>query len=241
MALARIFQQAVYTFNAANHLELPRNLSVLKSLVDTFRYSDLELDRYFVSRQFFNQPDKAPCTYVGLYEDPTFSMSVFIMAENYTMPMHDHPNMHGLLKCIAGNLKIQSYSIDSEKEAPLNVLERLYALNPDVRPPPRKYINCIREPAVEVDENSPATLLTPDQRNIHQITAIGGPVAFFDILTPPYDTFIAARPHLKRKCTFLKVADQSLQLEEEGGGHHVVLEKIAQPLSYYCDNIEYNS
>lgn len=151
------------------------------------------------------------------------------------MPLHDHPNMHGMLKCIsAGKLRVQSYSMDSAKDEPLNVLERLYALNPDERPPAKKYVHCKREPIVEIDETSPAAVLTPDQRNVHQITAVGGPVAFFDILSPPYDTFIEARPHLKRKCTFFKVA------EEVPDSDQVVLEKIAQPRHYYCDNVQFN-
>lgn len=231
--LAKIFQQAVVTFNTANHVDLQRNLGLLKSLVNTLRYADLNLDPRLVSKSFFSQPDKAPCTYVGIYEDTSFSMSVFIMAENYSMPLHDHPNMNGLLKCVSGKLGIQSYTVDVDKEAPLDVLERLYALNPEVRPPQKKHVLCKREPIAEVDETSPAAFLSPDARNMHCITAIGGPVAFFDILSPPYDTFIAARPHLKRKCTFFKVA------EEAPDSDQVVLEKIPQPLNYYCDNVEY--
>lgn len=234
--LNRIFQQAVLTFNTANRVDLQTNLGLLKSLVDRIKFSDLNLDPRIITKSFFSQPDKAPCTYVGIYEDASFSMSVFIMAENYTMPMHDHPNMNGILKCISGKLQIQSYSMDESKEAPLDVLERLYALNPLERPPAKKYVNCLREPVVEVDEDSPACVLHPDQRNIHQITAVGGPVAFFDILSPPYDTFIEDRPYLKRKCTFFKVAQDQTKTETD---EQIILEKIAQPLSYYCDNIEY--
>lgn len=234
--LTRIFQQAVITFKPANYGDLQRNLGMLRSLVDTIRYSDLNLDPEIVTKSFFAQPDKAPCTYVGMYEDSTFSMSVFVMAENYTMPMHDHPHMNGILKCISGRLRIQSYSMDTAKEHPLDVLERLYALNPAERPPGKKYVQCRREAAVEVDENSPAAVLHPDQRNIHQITALGGPVAFFDILSPPYDTHIQARPCLRRKCTFFKVAEGE---STPDNWDQVVLEKIPQPLNYYCDNVEY--
>lgn len=227
--LAKIFQQAVITFRPTNNLELPRNLETLKSLVDKIRYADLELDPRFITKSFFAQPEKAPCTFVRVYEDSLISMSVFIMAENYTMPMHDHPQMHGILKCIAGNLRIQSYSMDNAKEEPLNVLERLYTLNPTERPPAPKYVHCRREPAIDVDETSPAASLTPGLRNIHQISALGGPVAFFDILSPPYNTLIDDRPHLNRKCTFFRVAEESPDSDQ------VLLEKIPQPLSYYCD------
>lgn len=231
--LARIFQQAAVTFNTANRGDLQRNLGVLKSMVDKVKFSDLNLDERIVSKSFFSQPDKAPCTFVGIYEDPHFSMSVFVLAENYTMPSHDHPNMHGLLKAISGQLRIQSYTYD--KDDPLDVLDKLYALNPNERPPAKKSVHCRREPILEVDENSPAVLLTPDERNIHQITAIGGPVAFFDILSPPYDTTIEARPQLKRKCTFFREA----QSDSIANGVDVVLDKIPQPLNYYCDNVEY--
>lgn len=229
--LAKIFQQAVITFNVANSRDLQRNLVTLKSLVDTIRYSDLNLDQGLISKSFFSQPDRAPCTYVGMYEDQNFSMSVFIMRENYTMPLHDHPQMNGLLKCIAGKLRIQGYSLDTDKEAPLDVIQRLQT--PRFEGQPKKHIHCIKETPVEVDESSPAVQLNPTKGNMHQITALGGPVAFFDILSPPYDTQIAERPILKRKCTFFKEISQS-------SADQVVLEKIAQPLDYYCNHVEYN-
>lgn len=232
--ISRICQQARITFDVANLKDLARNLHVLKSLVDSLRYCDLRLNPELISKKYFNQTDKAPCTFVSLYEDERVTMSVFIMAENYTMPLHDHPQMHGVLKCIAGSLSIQSFSINEMDSSPVDVLERLYAIDPE-RPGTKKHVQCRREAPLEVNEESPAVILTPDQRNFHEITALGGPVAFFDVLSPPYDTPIEDRPYLRRKCTFFKVQEAVDSPEE----NTVLLEKTPQPLSYFCDSVEY--
>lgn len=237
--VTQIFKQATATFSAANQRDIAQNVIALRNTVDTVRFSDLSLPEELLSKSFWDsRPDKAPCTYVELYEGPTFSISVFVMAENYQMPMHDHPQMTGILKCIAGNLRVESYSLDTGKETALDMLERLYALNPLQQQPAKKYIQCKKEPPIDMDETSPAAVLSPTQSNIHQITALGGPVAFFDILAPPYTTTIEARPMLKRKCTFFRVAEDFRSSLDVG---EVVLEKIPQPLNYYCDNVEWNT
>lgn len=235
--ITQIYKQASATFNAANQRDIVQNVAALRKLVDTVRFADLSLPEEIVNKSLWeNSPDKAPCTYVELYEGPTFSMSVFVMAENYQMPMHDHPQMYGMLKCIAGNLRVDSYSLDAGKENALDMLERLYSLNPMQQPPAQKYVQCKREPPIQMDETSPAALLSPDNCNIHQITALGGPVAFFDILGPPYNSTIEGRSNLRRKCTFFRETFGS-PVDSEG----VVLEKIPQPLNYYCDNVEWNT
>jgi len=60
---------------------------------------------------------KAPVTYMPLKETDACTMCVFIMKreEGGSLPLHDHPGMHGLLKVISGQRKIRSYTvIDSE-------------------------------------------------------------------------------------------------------------------------------
>lgn len=225
-----VYKQARQTFDVRNSSSLKKNLSALKSLVDQIRYSDLGLPAEIISKPFFTQtPDKAPCTYVQIYEDDEVSMSVFILAENYCLPLHDHPQMHGLLKCVAGSLRIQSYSLLDEE--PLQALDRLYDITCPMK---QKRLLCQVEPVSEISIQSEAAVLHSRLNNFHQITAIGGPVAFFDILSPPYDSVIKERPMLHRKCTFFRTVPISYD------SHRIILEKIAPPLNYYCDNVEYN-
>ena len=49
-------------------------------------------------------------TYIPVAENKHISMGIFVIREGQNIPLHDHPHMHGLIKCIQGRLKITSYS-----------------------------------------------------------------------------------------------------------------------------------
>ena len=51
-----------------------------------------------------------PVTYIPVAENKHISMGIFVIREGQHIPLHDHPHMHGLIKCIQGRLKITSYS-----------------------------------------------------------------------------------------------------------------------------------
>lgn len=51
-----------------------------------------------------------PVTYIPVAENKHISMGIFVIREGQNIPLHDHPHMHGLIKCIQGRLKITSYS-----------------------------------------------------------------------------------------------------------------------------------
>lgn len=134
-------------------------------------------------------------------------MSVFIINEGYTMPLHDHPGMLGLLKVISGKLKIQSYTRISPSDS--NDL----LVIPD-------------EPKI-LDSQSASSYLDEQQSNFHEITALDEPAAFFDVLSPPYSDMDNNDPDA-RHCHFyrkLKINDTTLKLE-----------RINCPSHYYCDS-----
>uniref|UniRef100_A0A1L8DB51 2-aminoethanethiol dioxygenase n=1 Tax=Nyssomyia neivai TaxID=330878 RepID=A0A1L8DB51_9DIPT len=202
---AKIAQQAKQTFDPQNIRQFASNFLSLQKLVDDMKFDDIQVNPEVLSRRSFDVPDKAPCTYIHIYECPIFSMAVFILAENYTMPLHDHPAMHGLLKCIGGRIKVQSFtSSDSSCRDMIPV---------HVHTPK------------DFDASSPAAVLTPKEGNYHEISAIGAPGAFFDILGPPYDSPLP--PFGKRKCSyFRKINDLS---------GNWFLQKIPTPSHYFCD------
>lgn len=72
-----------------------------------------------------------------------------------------------------------------------------------------------------------AACLTPNDYNFHEIQAVEGNAAFFDILSPPYDEEI-------RKCSFYRRV-----LSNVGGVDKLFLERIPAPYSYYCDNLPF--
>lgn len=233
----KVVRQARLTFDAQNTANLRKNMEILALLVDKIQFEDFHLDLDLVSKRYFNTENKAPCTFVDILETDRLTMSVFIMAENYTMPLHDHPLMNGILKCIRGKIKIQSYSPHRPQD-PAEVLDVLYHLRPSHAE--RKHIICRKEEPKEIDVDSEAVLLSPNSANFHQISAIGGPVAFFDILSPPYSTKIDERPEFSRKCSFFRELCLSNNEQSNSFSNLVTLEKIPAPLSYYCDNILYN-
>lgn len=93
------------------------------------------------------------------------------------MPLHDHPNMCGMLKVISGRLKVQSYSRLSPNDEVLVQAENVKILT----------------------ESSEASVLLPDVGNYHELTALDGRhAAFYDILSPPYSE------EDERHCTFYR-------------------------------------
>ncbi|XP_055626131.1 2-aminoethanethiol dioxygenase [Toxorhynchites rutilus septentrionalis] len=224
---ARVFRQAKVTFEQTSAERLLSNLQNLRVLVEQLTLADLNLDTTIASRETFQQSTKAPCTFIDIYENAYFTMSVFILRENYTMPLHDHPCMHGLLRVVSGKVKIQSYTeIDRREETRAGDLLRHVLVN-------------VEQEKVFSAEKGESAMLSPSERNYHEITAIGGPAAFFDILSPPYNVDIPI--YGKRSCSFYR----KLLLPGDGaandGRKRMVLEKIPTPDHYYCDTEHYET
>ncbi|KAL7049413.1 hypothetical protein ACKWTF_003684 [Chironomus riparius] len=217
----KIFQQAEKTFSNRNRDCYKTNFAVLKKLVDKLVYSDLKLNPFLFSQKAFKVKNKAPCTFVNIYEklDSPFSMSIFIIDENYKMPLHDHPNMTGILKVISGKLKAECYTqITTDKENGL--LEKIVQ---------------VEQPKI-LTETSEAAVLYPDNCNYHELTALEGPAAFFDILSPPYSDISDSSPNA-RHCSFFK--KEKIMVDNSGLNPTVKLTQIPVPDHYYCDSVYY--
>lgn len=135
-------------------------------------------------------------------------MSIFVINSGYTMPLHDHPQMIGLLKVISGRLRIQSYT-----KIPNNDSKDLLVKTDESK---------------VLDEQSPCSGLDEKQHNFHEITALDSPAAFFDVLSPPYSDFSDTEPD-SRHCHFYR----KLMV----GNDILKLEPIDCPSHYYCDSI----
>uniref|UniRef100_A0A8C6SIC4 2-aminoethanethiol dioxygenase n=1 Tax=Neogobius melanostomus TaxID=47308 RepID=A0A8C6SIC4_9GOBI len=138
------------------------NHGQLKSLMSEVCAADLKLvprkaDSPALPYHHHHQP---PVTYMHICETDHFSMGVFLLKSGSSIPLHDHPGMHGVLKVLYGKVRIRCF----------DRLERPSSTPP---PPPRP--------------QSGPCVLSPDRDNLHQIDAVDGPTAFMDILAPPYD------------------------------------------------------
>ncbi|KAH8398386.1 hypothetical protein KR215_009916 [Drosophila sulfurigaster] len=213
-----VLRQAFKTFDRANLANFNANLQHLKQLTDQLTYRDLhireELFRDDADVDIGCQQPRAPCTYMHIFEDERFSMSLFIVRGNNSIPLHDHPMMYGLLRCLWGKVHIQSYSQKLQPDEPVG-----YDINPTL-------VKVMPEEPSMVTPETTSAVLTPRKRNYHQITEAGnGIAAFFDILSPPYDANMPL--YGPRRCRFYRP-----KCDDDG---QVQLQCIPSPTSYYCD------
>jgi cysteamine dioxygenase len=158
------------------------NFEKLKALADQLTAADVKLN---IDNLQAAKPVRyeSPVTYISVYEDALVTVSIFIVKSGEKLPLHDHPHMYGILKVIAGTVKIQSYTAVSNNafaESPSSV-GRLFCQTSKSRTQ-----RAIKMPEVLVNANDGACFLTPSERNLHEIQSVDGPAAFLDILSPPY-------------------------------------------------------
>lgn len=215
----------------------PENLSKLKSLLTQVRAEDLNI----VPRKATVQPlppNRPPVTYMHIYETDGFSLGVFLLKSGTSIPLHDHPGMHGMLKVLYGTVRISCMDkVEAEGEQrpapppeqqfepPLQARER-DAVRPGV----------LRSRA-EYTEASGPCVLTPHRDNLHQIDAVDGPAAFLDILAPPYD------PDDGRDCHYYRVLEPVRAKEAPGSTcdlpREVWLLETPQADDFWCEGEPY--
>lgn len=223
-----LFKQAIVTFPYRKSISseiFNKNLEKLKSLMDQLTKEHVNLDEKLLQRSDF----KTPCTYIQIYEDFNINISIFIVHPGHKLPLHDHPQMHGLLKVIAGTFKIQAYSEDHEETLKLNDKSDNETEQPEdfsVKKVVAKKLDVLL-----CDENSECCILTPGDANYHEIEPVNGSAAFLDILSPPYDAFI--EEFGQRDCTYYKE-------ESEIKPNLVQLTQIRQPAWFWCDTAQYS-
>ncbi|XP_004523823.1 2-aminoethanethiol dioxygenase [Ceratitis capitata] len=228
-----VLRQAIKTFDRANSAAFNVNFAKLKQLTEQLTFRDIHLQ----PQQFetvFKRSGRAPCTFVHIFENDFLSMSVFVLREGYTMPLHDHPCMYGVLRGIFGKLRIQSYTkaqLEPNEPPYDGIALEVYAHE--------------NEPKI-VDSGTECATLTPIERNYHEITAVGGVAAFFDILSPPYDADIPK--YGSRQCSFYRVLgkqpstginiNSGLVEEQAENAPLTYLQWIPAPLNYHCDILD---
>lgn len=235
---ARVVKQAFVTFDQSNVGKFKSNFNALKLLVDQLTAMDLNIDPELMKSSYFKSRDKAPVTYMEIFQHETFTMSVFIVRNRYTMPLHDHPGF-GLLRVLSGTAEIQSYSL--LKATPMEPVRGLG--QPKILP-------VFKEPIRRVNPETESSVLTPTECNIHEITAVNGePVAFFDILSPPYESKLSV--YGPKKCSFYRPIqskandnEATLSCDSDSDNSDMTktnahLQPCSTPPHYYCDSVNY--
>ena len=215
-------------------------LTAIKDQVAHLKCEDIDFHKSILedNRKFDPGIHDAPVTYVGIFENENFSIGIFIVRNGQRLPLHDHPNMSGVLKLIHGKVTIESYTEDPNQAVPehvLNGFKSRHRLIKSVIPNPKRTIDTTSEPCV----------LTPTDSNFHEIRAVGGTAAFFDILFPPYDQITGSR-----LCKYYKVigtaAEESVKepspkvakLSHKPSPFRYIME-VPQPSEFWCDSLKY--
>ncbi|XP_022121025.1 2-aminoethanethiol dioxygenase [Pieris rapae] len=228
------YRQALRTFDDKFKNDFATNLNKLKFLVDKLKADHLGFDHSYNDPATWNRPSKAPCTYVEVFQNSTVNMSIFILKPGFKMPLHDHPHMHGLLKVISGAVRVKSFTEYPLKEAISKVDFKARAKHEAARL--AQGIHKRRRLFAEISqdrickEDSESCILTPTVSNYHEIEALNTPAAFFDILAPPYDTFVEGIG--PRRCRYYYVVN-------EISSNVVELQETSVPECFYCDQAPY--
>uniref|UniRef100_M4B003 2-aminoethanethiol (cysteamine) dioxygenase b n=2 Tax=Xiphophorus TaxID=8082 RepID=M4B003_XIPMA len=233
----RIARQALVTFRNPPGLgeesgkSFVENHGKLKSLMTEVRAADLKL----VPRRAEDSAPRPnpyhhgvpPVTYMHICETDQFSMGVFLLKSGASIPLHDHPGMHGVLKVLYGKVRISCF----------DRLERHGGGTQAAPPLPPAQMGALRRSVLrssaEYTEESGPCVLSPERDNLHQIDAVDGPTAFMDILAPPYD------PDDGRDCHYYQVLTNSEPNSADGKEKEVWLMEISQPPHFWCGGEPY--
>lgn len=227
------YRHALHTFDDRFKKDLSVNMNKLKLMMDSLKSADLGFDKT-VKMLIWTKPNKAPCTYIEVFQNNSINMSIFVLKPGFRMPLHDHPQMHGLLKVISGAVHITSYSEHPLKEVmkAVDAATRAKIEAKRLSQGEHKHRKLFAEITSSkiCRDNSSTCILTPTVSNYHEIQALDTPAAFFDILSPPYDTLLQGIG--PRRCHYYKVINEiSTNLVE--------MEETSVPQCFFCDQAPY--
>ncbi|XP_059482236.1 2-aminoethanethiol dioxygenase [Neocloeon triangulifer] len=211
-------RQAMKTFSRGSKRfsggTFEENLKLLKNYANKITALDVCLEESLTS---VRTSSKASVTYIRIYEDFDVSIGIFVLKPQASLPLHNHPNMHGILKVIKGRVEVQSYT-------PLELHHwDSYLMFAEKHEP------------LSVDVGSDVCTLEERRQNLHEIKhAEGSCAAFLDILAPPYTDF-PDQDGDERDCFYYQTCED----QEQEGRVITRLVRIPAPKSYTCDSAQY--
>lgn len=222
------------TFNLtiSNKYQFSSKIKNMKEAVDRLTLSNVELDEVHMDPATWAAPDKAPCTFIEVLKERTFTIGMFIVKPGFKIPLHNHPNTYGFLKVLNGSAVINSYTPYTPKQIvkSLRPIDRSYFLDTlkessYVRPKneiKRQYAKF--HSSKLYNAKSPAFSFTPIRGNYHEIRVHNKPTVFFDVMSPCYET-----PNM---CKYYKINKRMYT-------RYVELEAVPAPTNFYYDNAPY--
>lgn len=99
-------------------------------------------------------------------------------------------------------------------------------------------VMAVKHTPIIADANSLACVLSPDERNFHEIHCTNGPAAFLDILSPPYNINYEEVDKSIRPCTFFRQASPDNHSINDAT-HNVKLIAMELPPKFYSTHLQY--
>ncbi|XP_043272259.1 2-aminoethanethiol dioxygenase [Venturia canescens] len=224
-AMEVLWKQAIKTFSgrrSVGYRLCQKNFEKLRLLMNDIRAEDVKIDKHILR---LVEAQSAPMCVMDVFEDNDITIAIFLIKHGVTMPMHDHPGMHGLLKVISGAVKINSYTVQIRED---------YLIQPGEEIPGLKH------PTVTVRDTDPACVLTPEDKNFHEISCVEGPAVFLDILSPPYILETRIPDIRLRPCTYFRELTNKEQcLRDDGETIEVQLIAANKPPEFYARSMRY--
>lgn len=214
-------------FSTSMGEQLEEGLLGLRSLLACLQASDVGItpaDLLFPRRLFSS---KTAVKFMNIYEESAFTVTAFIVPRVQRIPLHDHPDMNGLIRCVAGRIRVTSYSrlpMDRSYVLPAAVAARVSSSEAS------RLIPCLRLPDVGAGaEGDDVLSLTPERGNIHEIWSESEASAFVDVLGPPYSD--------ETDCHYFKVVGSSVDCSSKQEISWLLQEH--PPSSYFTEVIPY--
>eukprot|EP00747_Dinoflagellata_sp_TGD_P178579 gnl/TRDRNA2_/TRDRNA2_27757_c0_seq1.p1 gnl/TRDRNA2_/TRDRNA2_27757_c0~~gnl/TRDRNA2_/TRDRNA2_27757_c0_seq1.p1 ORF type:complete len:379 (+),score=14.44 gnl/TRDRNA2_/TRDRNA2_27757_c0_seq1:57-1193(+) len=165
-ALTALFQ-FVWAERRSLHVASPAIVSTIGQLMEGLQAEDLGIS----SRDVAAVTGRSGIGYQDVYSGPDMTICIFMLRAGAVIPLHDHPNMHVFGRLLFGRMRVRSFDPDPQPCQPHFRSRRGATLRSD-----------------KVSGPSPVSYgLGPQEGNVHELQALDD-CAFFDILTPPYDS-----------------------------------------------------
>jgi cysteamine dioxygenase len=151
----------------------------IKSITDMMHSLTIESDnlhRLYSKRKTFRNDI---ITFIELVHNPVMNVVIIVIPNGQRLPLHDHPNMVGMLKVLHGQVRISTYT-------KIGFFEQ--GRQPAIRTQNGVILSRLNYPQV----------ITPLSNNIHEVEFVSGEcgkdyAAIIDVLTPPYDDNVGCR------------------------------------------------
>ena len=184
--IRQVSQAARRAFIRLHDEKLVDYISALEKLTEKLTATDLGLNQDTIkqTRTFFGS--QAPTSFISVEENDNFTIGIFIVRNSSRIPLHDHPEMYGMVKVLMGSVAIKSFTpLPLEGHQYVIPKEILSKIGTSQTPllVPAKYDGT----RVVTSDTNEVAILDPSTNNLHEIEALNGTAAFVDILAPPYN------------------------------------------------------